>query len=128
MLTVEQSDRLIELWAAVLVELIARYPGRRITMWARVPNACVAAARQTVRLARWQTDVLRMLCIHDPGSRANVPSFGAAVEQLRTECRKWIDDPADAERSSLRSLCAEIAAVVAAAREVWDKRKEQTNA
>lgn len=127
-MTTQQEDQLVELWAAVLVQLVRRYPGSRMGMWTRLPNLMVAAARQTTRIARWQTDALKMAGIDDPGSRAEPNSLGGAVERLRTEVRGWFNDPADAERRALRAVCLETAAVVAAAREMWTKHKEASRA
>lgn len=127
-MTTEQEDRLVELWAAVMMQLVRRYPGNRMGMWTRIPNAVVAAARQTTRIARWQTDALRMVGIDDPGSRGADDTLGGAVERLRVGVRGWFDDPADAERRALRAVCLETAAVVAAAREMWTKHKEASRA
>lgn len=124
MLTVENADALVEMWADVLVALVARYPGKRLRMWVRVPDAATAAARQSARLARWETDIVRMLGIFDPGSRADPLSIGGSVEALRAECRAWFREAGDADIAALRSLCCDTAAIVAAARAKWDERKK----
>lgn len=124
-MTTAQQDRLIELWATVMVALVHRYQGNRIGMWTRVPNATVAAARQNVRLARWQTDVMRMLGIDDPGSRGTSGTLGEAVQAMQTEVRSWFADEAAAERAALRAVATETAAVVAAGREMWDAKKAE---
>lgn len=126
MLSIDQVDAIVECWIDVVVALVRRYRGNRLKMWERIPNACVAMARQHTRLTSWLTAALTALQIDDPG-RLNDPRAPAnALRSLRDSVhRKFVDDKASAERSALRILVTDRAAIVAGAQYCWETYKTE---
>lgn len=122
--TDEQKDRAIELWGLVMTGLVRAYDGDRLKMWERVPNACVSAARQSVRLPHWLTMVMRFLQI--PQSLQHLPNSASnLLAAMRLEIRAWSATPDQAERRALRQLTDETAAITAEAMQLWDAAKRK---
>lgn len=121
-MTDEQRERLLTTWAEMTVALVRAYPGERRTMWERIPNVMVAGARQSTRLERWLTFVLRALQVPTTGAPSKT-SVTTAWGALRKTVRALPPDPETSERRALQLLPQEICGVAALARVRWESVK-----
>jgi hypothetical protein len=122
-------------WTDILIALVRSYEGKRMTMWERIPNMMTAAARQTVTLDAWFTQVLRSLQIPDPGpakrqdgSSSLSSIWDGARSAFRGLCPGMPNGITQAERRALRLLTDEIMTIVAEARLRWDGIKTEAAA